>query len=138
MKDGIFGAALTAALIVYFSLSGGAEFIPTSRTGTPIPGASGVVLPGDVGVVLLGKGADPTDQTAICVREAAEDKPGDIRARGKILVKISEEKEQDGMNDMFLAFWHGVAAVLIGEASALCVAAAWSKIKCGRKHKVGE
>ena len=33
------------------------------------------------------------------------------------------------MHDILIAFWHGVATVLIGETCALAVAAAWVRMK---------
>ena len=39
------------------------------------------------------------------------------------------------MNEVMIAFWHGVAAVLIGEVSALLVAVAWMKIRGGKDGK---
>ena len=39
------------------------------------------------------------------------------------------KEEKDSMNEWMVAFWHGVAAVLLGECAALLVAAAWLKIR---------
>lgn len=36
------------------------------------------------------------------------------------------------MTEVMIAFWHGVASVLIGEASALLVAVAWMRIRGDR------
>ena len=38
-------------------------------------------------------------------------------------------KEKNEVSEMVIAFWHGVAAVLIGEISALMVAFIWMKIR---------
>ena len=44
------------------------------------------------------------------------------------------------MTEMLVSFWHGVAAVLIGESCALMVAAAYlrMKIRSDRKEKENE
>lgn len=48
------------------------------------------------------------------------------------------EKEKNNMNDMLFAFWHGVAAVLIGEVGALLVALAWTKIYKNNNGKTND
>ena len=121
MKDFVFGTVLTAVLVIYFSAAGIAELTPTNRSGTQLQGESDLVLPGN--------GEEPVNEVVFQTKEAAESETHNTvskEAEKEIPFRVFVEKEQ-GMNDLLLMFWHGVAAVLIGEASALLVAIVWRK-----------
>ena len=133
MKDAIIGVVLTAALIVVFSIF--VPIFPSSDVLGVYPtqaGESGVVLPGIGGSFAELNPAmfeHPADGQMERGQSNAED---DVSANKQ--PEHSGEKEQNGnMNDIIIAFWHGVAAVLIGEACAvalgLILAAAWQRRK---------
>lgn len=118
IKDFVIGAIMVAFMAVYFSTAYMEDIQP-----------SGIIprQKGDSGVVLIVKGA------ASAMEQEEHGGSSDVATEDEIPIEI-QKGEQDSMNDMFLVFWHGVAAVLIGEASALCVAAAWYGIRGGSKH----
>jgi hypothetical protein len=76
-----------------------------------------------------------TESTAEVIEEtnANSDKKQEqnniVKALGKLLLEeVMEEFNKMDM-DNIIAFWHGIAALLLGEASAIAVAAIWTKIK---------
>ena len=81
-------------------------------------------------MVLPGGGVEPVE--VVFVMDAKAKSP-DTEAEEEIPVEAITEaiteviKKEQNMNDMLLMFWHGVIAVLIGEASALLVTFAWRK-----------
>ena len=119
MKDYIIGLVLAVVLMFSFNST---EFTPTGRNGTQLPGESDMVLPGG--------GVEPVE--VVFVMDAKAKSP-DTEAEEEIPVEAITEaiteviKKEQNMNDMLLMFWHGVIAVLIGEASALLVTFAWRK-----------
>jgi hypothetical protein len=131
MKDALIGIVLTAALIVVFSAY--APILPTQTAYGVYPtqsGESGVVLPGagDAFAELNPAISEHrTDGQTEHGQSEAEDAATDYKQ-----TEQSREKEQS-MDEIIIAFWHGVAAVLIGEACALALglvlAAAWLRRK---------
>ena len=86
-------------------------------------------------MVLPGKGADPAHMNSLELTR--NDRPSGDRiqsaeaqaAPDEAAQPENEKEENATMNEVMIAFWHGVASVLIGEASALLVALAWMKIR---------
>ena len=142
MKDALAGIALAAALAVVFSFLG--PGIPSKEsigTGTQTPGDFGPILPGDGD--FLAELPPETSGNEDPGKELHPEQPGKEKlshqkAAGKAGQFHSNESKEDhaDMCEM-LAFWHGVAAVLIGESCALMVAAAClrMKIRADRKEK---
>ena len=131
MKDAIIGILLTAALVVVFSV-----FVPIF----PAPGKLGVypTQPGERGMVLPGAGG-AFAEVNLAISEHGVDGPME-QGQGKAerAGMDNRQPEQSGeeeqtMEEIIVAFWHGVAAVLIGEACALALglilAAAWLRRK---------
>lgn len=140
MKELFIYLILTLVLIAFFS-SIYTPFEPVSW------GGFGNKKPGDSGMVLPGKGSEPVEimsespqnktaeKTDSFVVTSEETEPTEeIEATSEVTNEVTKEKHNK-MNGMIIAFWHGVAAVLIGEASALLVAFAWMKIRCGMEGK---
>lgn len=146
MKNLIIALVLTIALSVYFSCFGycPAETTKQNGFGTQHKGDSGLIIPGD-GELLADTVIEPesmperseherTDEAEVNeVAEASEETTEETSE------ETSEEihteiltKEKNKMGGMLISFWHGVAAVLIGETSALMVAIAWMKIRGGK------
>lgn len=132
MKDLIVGAALTVVLAILFSVFHTSDLYPAQNGfGTQYPGESGIVLPGG--------GALP----AQVIPEASDEKPQtetgpaweEIPAATDQTTTCEECEEYEGketdsnMGELLISFWHGVAAVLIGETCALAMAAAWLRMK---------
>lgn len=133
MKNLIYTLALTVALTAFFSCLG---YYPTetkenSGSGTQYKGDSGLIIPGD---------GEEMANTIIEPENATEPLTGDKEtqtdnATADKLESVQSEiitKEKNNMDGIVLSFWHGVAAVLIGETIALMVACAWMKIKGGK------
>ena len=152
MKDVVNGVVLYLVLSLLFSLTSFPEdiFPPLGNIG---------IHPGDSGTVVPGGGSDIAEFTVTAEmqrpteQEESEEPKDPGKTEGK---KPSEEpkkaeasasgdasetesqipidieiKEKNKMDEILLAFWHGVATVLIGETVALMVAIAWLKIKKG-------
>lgn len=121
----LFGAA---ALILLFSAIDfrAGVFRPFGVIGTQYPGDSGMVLPG-------GSAADMVEVPSWVETDGAETPEPSEPAEGaedEVHTKTGTEVEaKTNMGNMILAFWHGVASVLIGEMAAIVVAVAYLKIK---------
>lgn len=132
MKNLIYTLILSVALTAFFSCLG---YYPTetkanSGAGTRYKGDSDLIIPGD-GELLAEVIIQPES-----IPEPAGDEPTEeAKTDEAAMVETSEEikEEHNRMDGMLIAFWHGVAAVLIGETVCLMVAAAWMKIR--RKEK---
>lgn len=138
MKNFIFSVFL---LCVLTALVSWVDYRPTEKLhgygpGTEHKGESGLVVPGD-GEEMANTNIEPGS-----IPEPPEDEQeggtqvmDDIKTQiEKIKTGITpyspEEITMEELNKMDItAFWHGVAAVLIGEASALMVAFAWTKLR---------
>lgn len=130
MKDAIIGILLTAALIALFSAY--APILPT-RTAYGVyptePGEGEITLPGggEAAAEMMvenGRHESVKQDTAQTAEENFDTEQGES----------NQEKERGkNMNEIMIAFWHGVAAVVIGEACALALAlilaAAWLRRK---------
>ena len=123
-KDLVISLLVTVVLILLFSRF--PEDMP------PLLDGNSPKYPGDSGTVLPGNGTEIveviTPETQQPTESATEEDNEPTVTSEEILTELSEEK-QNSMNDIVLAFWHGVATVLIGETVALMVAIAWMKIR---------
>lgn len=124
MKDTVISLILTAVLILTFSAFPAGASLPSGGVSPQFPGDSGMILPGGgAGMVEFTMGqpqkSGPGDrpETGVTTEEAGQYKSEEVK------------EEQSKMNEIVLAFWHGVATVLIGETAALMVAVAWMKIR---------
>ena len=134
MKDVFIGLILTLVLIAFFS----SIYTPFE----PIVWGSGDKKPGDSDMVLPGKGAKPAEIMSESPQNKTEEKTDSFVVTSEDPTEESEatseatseaiKEEHNKVDGLMLAFWHGVGAVLIGEASALLVALAWSKIRGGK------
>lgn len=132
MKNLIYTLVLSIALTVFFSCLG---YYPTETkedigSGTQYKGDSGLIIPGD-GELLADTIIEPesTPEPSQGMEETEEETQTEtIRNYNKTITK-----EKNNMDGMLLSFWHGVAAVLIGETVCLMVACAWMKIRRGEK-----
>ena len=124
MKDFLIGIAITAVLVFVFS-----AFVPFFPYGS----ADGIypTLPGDRGMSLPGGGEGFAELipelSAYDLHEQTEQgADGDSEQR-----EPSGGKEQgNNMDEIIIAFWHGVAAVLLGEACGVAVVlCAWLRRK---------
>lgn len=128
MKTLIYTVVLSIALTVFFSCLG---YYPTETkekngSGTQYKGDSGLIIPGD-GELLADTIIEPesTPEPSQGMEETEEKTHTEtIRNYNKTITK-----EKNNMDGMLLSFWHGVAAVLIGETVCLMVACAWMKIR---------
>ena len=128
MRNFLVAVLVTVVLTLIFSYTQLPEMImPSDGMGPKYPGNSGMVLPG--------KGAKPARMMARelikndresgeQVRTAQREDTEEEQARPEKEMEVTKT-----MNEIMIAFWHGVAAVLIGEAAALLVAVAWMKIR---------
>lgn len=135
MKDFIVSLILTAMLILLFSICCFPEDLP------PLSGGIGTQYLGDSGMVLPGGGADMAEvvmQKEVFVEERHETSAGADDATGEQIPVEIEMEVQTNMGDMWLSFWYGVAAVLLGETVALMVAASWMRIYVRMKSGGGK
>lgn len=125
MKDFVIACIVSAILILVFSTVCFPEDI------LPSLGGFGSQHPGDSGMVLPGKGAKPAEVIMQSEANGTDEcePPGVTNEIKKDIQTENVKEEQEYMGDMMLVFWHGVAAVLLGETAALMVATAWMKIK---------
>lgn len=131
MKNLIYTLVLTVALTAFFSCLG---YYPTEDTrksgsGTQYKGDSGLIIPGD-GELL----ADTIIEPESTPEPSVADKMTSTEPTADNMEAVQTEiitKEKNNMDGMLLSFWHGVAAVLIGETVCLMVACAWMKIRRG-------
>jgi hypothetical protein len=131
MKDFISAVIVTIGLIVLVSFC---DIRTTEQTGngygTQYKGDSGLIIPGD-GELLADTIIEPESTP-----EPSQAEKTEVTEENTATQEIQTEiitKEKNNMDGMLLSFWHGVAAVLIGETIALMVACAWMKIRKGDK-----
>ena len=121
---------MTIALAMIFSIGCFSEDVlpPIGCTGREYPGDSGTVLPGD--------GADFVKITTISTTErTGENRVSDAVNEETQTNYTNDTKEgYTNVNELLIAFWHGVATVLIGETVALMVAVAWLKIGVNKRE----
>lgn len=137
MKNLIYTLVLTIALTAFFSCLG---YYPTetkenSGSGTQYKGDSGLIIPGD-GELLADTIIEPETATEPLQTEVVSEMEIATEPTVSEMEMVQNEiktKEKNNMDGMLLSFWHGVAAVLIGETVCLMVACAWMKIRRGDK-----
>jgi hypothetical protein len=136
MKTIIIYLFATIVLIVLFSTYGSSDYrVTQSGGGMPTHlGNSGMVVPVDGKEFPESNMAEPQKGTEIETEEtnglsasSDADKKDSDESNHEIINKVL--RRETSMNEMVLAFWHGVVTVLIGEASAIMVVAVWNKIK---------
>ena len=146
MKDFICALIIVVVLAFLFSTNCFLEINGKLQLSGIIPQHSG-----DSGMDIDGNGGEPADAIMAESQMKTENNTENKTEKTKESLKHSDtdkitnensensedseefymgaiEEEQGCMNEMLLAFWHGVMAVLIGEASALLVALAWIKV----------
>lgn len=124
-KQVFISIAVLAILGVIFSAS---NFPAENET----PKGTGMQYRGDSGTVVPGNGADPVGvimPESLTKSEETDEAMSDVASEE---IHEEVEEEQKIMDGWIHAFWHGVVAVLIGEASALVVAFVWMKIRGGK------
>ena len=128
-KEFLLVIVVTVLLVAVFSYLD----LPVKEIKKPsamkFKGDSGAVIPGD------GKATEePTTQekTEIVTEETEEvtEVTEETKITRQEFYTVIKE-EHNKMDGMVIAFWHGVAAVLIGGAGTLLVAFVWSKIRKG-------
>ena len=129
MKNLIYTLVLTVALTAFFSCLG---YYPTKTkenigSGTQYKGDSGLIIPGD-GELLADTiiESESTPEPSQGMEETKEETKETEETSKETSKEVKEKNKMDGM---LLSFWHGVAAVLIGETVCLMVACAWMKIR---------
>jgi hypothetical protein len=130
---------LTLILVLVFSI------VPIEEL--PTWGGSGTERPGDSDMVLPGKGSIPAEvimsesqcePTVEVITSESQSEP-DVEVIENCLDQTKDDRKEVSMNNMLVSFWCGVAAVLIGEASALMVAIALVKMKIrGMKNELSK
>lgn len=127
MKILLISLAILLSLSIAFStVNFPGESMTPKGSGTQHKGDSGLVIPGNGDKMAelnfvtdnkVGGKKTPTDEKISTVQKESEE--------------ISEElkEEHSKVDGLIIAFWHGVGAVLVGEAYALLVASAWMKIR---------
>lgn len=132
-KDFLIAVVVLALLVAYFSGYSGPWACPEPNGNWTI-NSDRAPRKGDTGQVIPGKGAEPAtvwpDGVELGETGTETENSQDIKTDKKAPTEETEEQKMDGM---IIAFWHGVAAVLIGEVSAILVALAWTKIKGARE-----
>lgn len=138
MRDFIPGIIITAVLAVLFSIFCPDHIhitLPAGGYGPQYPGDSGPVLPGGAALPaeVSASASDTEHQAPATAPEpptAPEDtqQPTQTAQTDQTTQTAPNESEEPQMNEM-LIFWHGVAAVLLGETAALAVAIAWMQIQ---------
>ena len=144
MKDFIISVIILAILIVIFSTG----VIPDNLMHL------GVIpqCPGDSGMVMPGNGSDPAEPIVVELQKndterednkseessASSKESGKENNNGKsheeFYIEITK-REQYSMSEILVAFWHGAASVLLGEACTLLIIVACKKI-FGKKTEV--
>ena len=146
MKNLIAALALIIALSAIFSCL---DYRPMKTAisdgyGAMRKGDSGPVIPGD-GDQLADVDILPQSVSELSEGELKEDESAEEAEATQAIKQVTSEEstqehseeakeEQRKMGEMVVVFWHGVAAVLIGESAALMVAIAFMKIKGGKNH----
>ena len=143
LKNFLAAVIVLALLVVLFSVYGTPYDGPELNGNWKITslksqrkGDSGLILPGD-GEEMANTSIEPGSIPELPEETEATEKF--IHTSAESVCEFYEQtqakiisKEKNKVNEMIIAFWHGVAAVLIGEASALMVAFAWMKIRGGK------
>lgn len=135
MKDFVASVLLTGILIIIFSVVCFPEdALPLlGGIGTEHPGDSGLIIPGDGDLVAktIIERENAQEPTVAYEKKSTADKIEAVQETSEETQETTKEikEERNKMGDIMLAFWHGVATVLIGETVALMVAIAWLKIK---------
>lgn len=134
MKDLIIALVIMTALIVYFSFADPPTTELTTRNGfgTQYKGDSGQIIPGD-GDLLADTLIEQESIPECSEQRQTSSEPTVPETTREIHTEIIS-KEKIKMDGMLIAFWHGVVAVLIGEASALMVAFVWRRWQNGQTH----
>lgn len=141
IKDFVIALVVTVALIIGFSSGVFPEdiFPPIGNIGTEYPGDSGMIIPGggdeiaevDVQADVQAEPVEPVEAEIRASSESADEVLSEIQTE----IKIDIETEDNKMGDIMVSFWHGVAAVLIGETAAIMVAIAYLKIRLANTEK---
>lgn len=130
MRDLLTAIILTVVLAVLLSLSA-----PGAVDSTQPADGYGPQYPGDSGPVLPGGAALPAEASASASDTERQEPPAAPEETQQTTQPVQTaqavQATTGGNNHMseMLAFWHGVAAVLIGATAALAVATAWMKIQ---------
>ena len=134
MKDFLIAVVGTIALSLVFSVFYTSDLYPAQNGfGTQYPGESGTVLPGGgaLPAQVIPEASDEEPQT--------ETGPAWVETPAADQTQTYEEyegKEADSnMGELLISFWHGVAAVLIGETCAMAMAAVWLRMKMTQLKK---
>lgn len=126
MRTGILSLVGAAGLIILFSTIDfrAGVFRPFGVIGTQYPGDSGLVLPGGgtADMAEVTSRIEPGESETPEPSEPADDVEDETQTETEVEAKTN-------MGNMMLAFWHGVASVLIGEIAAIVVAVAYLRIK---------
>ena len=125
MKDFLIGIAVTAVFVIVFS--GFVPFFPSQSAKGIYP-----TLPGDRGMSLPGGEEGFAELVPeLSKHDLHEQAEQDVEEKIEQSDPNRGKDQGNNMNDIIIAFWHGVAAVLIGEACALALmlASAWQKRK---------
>lgn len=105
----------------------------------PPIGNYGTEYPGNMGATMPGNGAEPEEifsPEITPTQTPAEPAAAETQVPPEPPQEFTKENEP--MNDMLLGFWHGVAAVLIGETAALIIAIACLRAVIRKKIKESE
>lgn len=130
MKTAIQSLIVTVGLIILFSTGHplGNTFKPLGSVGTQYPGDSGIVIPGDgADFAKLVIQPEASKKEVQKPSEGSDEVKNEAPAENETTSEI-EMEVQSKIGDMMLAYWHGVASVLIGEAAAIVVVIAYKKL----------
>lgn len=138
MKRIVLYLLLTFVLIALFSYF---DYRPEEKQigggyGPKHKGDSGLILPGD-GESLANIMIEPEMIPELSEEQAVVSKmeittEATVSKTESVATSKEIKEEHKKVNEWMIGLWHGVAAVLIGEASALMVAFAWMKIRGGK------
>jgi hypothetical protein len=127
-KEVLLTIVVTAILIAVFSYLN----LPAKEIKKPsamkFKGDSGSVIPGDGKATEDPVTQEKTETVTEETEEVTEVTEAISEGKSEEIHTVIKEKHNK-MDGMLISFWHGVAAVLIGEASALMVAYIWMKIR---------
>lgn len=126
MRTGILSLVGAAGLIILFSTIDfrAGVFRPFGVIGTQYPGDSGLVLPGGGAADM----AEVTSRIELGGSETPEPSEPEESVEGEARIE-AEMEVKPNMEYLILAFWHGVVAVLVGEAAAIVIVEAYLKFK---------
>ena len=131
MKDIVLTVLITVALVAGFSTHGSLVESETTPKGygTQIQGDAGMVIPGDGTEPVMA--TIPPESEPIAETQTTESESESEPIAPDMQINIIPKKEETNMTDIIVAFWHGVAGVLLGEAAAILIALALAKVKKG-------